>query len=144
MKRCQIKVQDGPKAIGPYSTAVKVGETIYVSGQLPVDITGEIVGDDIASQAKQCFENLEKVLLSVNLKLDHVVKTTVYLSKFDHFQKMNQLYALYFGHPYPARTCVEVSRLPKDALIEIDAIAVAYKNDDRYDNDDCGGDCYGD
>lgn len=141
MKRCQIKVENGPKAIGPYSTAVKVGETIYISGQLPIDNSGEIVSSDISSQAKQCFENLEKVLHSVNLKLDHVVKSTVYLSNFDDFQKMNQMYALYFGHPYPARTCIEVSRLPKDALIEIDAIAVAYKSDDRIENDDCGGDC---
>lgn len=141
MKRCQIKVQDGPKAIGPYSTAIKVGDTIYVSGQLPVNVEGEIVATDIAGQAKQCFENLENVLKSVKLKLDHVVKTTVYLSNFDDFQKMNQIYALYFGHPYPARTCIEVSRLPKDALIEIEAIAVNHSSDDRLENDDCGGDC---
>lgn len=141
MKRSQIKVQDGPKAIGPYSTAVRVGDTIYISGQLPVDNLGEVVSQDIGAQAKQCFENLERVLQSIDLKLDNVVKSTVYLTNFDDFQKMNQMYALYFGHPYPARTCIEVSRLPKDALIEIDAIAVAYDSDDRIENDDCGGDC---
>lgn len=141
MKRRQIIVQDGPKAIGPYSTAVAVGHTVFVSGQLPINNEGVIVADDIKGQARQAIENLENVLLSAGLTLNHVVKTTVYLSNFDDFEAMNTLYALYFGHPYPARTCIEVSKLPKNALIEIEAIAMAYDSDDREENDDCGGMC---
>lgn len=142
MKRCQISSGEVPKAKGPYSPAIKVGDTVYVSGQLPIDKAGELVGEDIQSQTKQCIENLEKVLSSACSRLDHVVKTTIYLQSMDDFAKVNQICALYFGHPYPARTCVEVSKLPHNALIVIDAIAVVHTHDDRIENDDCGGACF--
>lgn len=139
MKREQIIVENGPKAIGPYSSAVKVGPMVFVSGQLPVKPDGTLVADDIGVQTRQVIENLELTLEASGLGLENVVKTTVFLSDFDDFDKMNQMYALYFMHPYPARVCVEVGKLPKGSRVEIDAIALEYESDDREEHDDCGG-----
>jgi 2-iminobutanoate/2-iminopropanoate deaminase len=121
-----IKTDSAPAAIGPYSQAVSVGNLIFVSGQIPVNPeTGEVVtGEDlIVAQAHRSFQNLKNVLESQNLTLDNVVKTTIFISDMNNFQKVNEVYAEYFKSNFPARSCVEVSRLPKDVLIETEAIA---------------------
>ncbi|MBL0687720.1 MAG: RidA family protein [Sulfurospirillum sp.] len=113
-----------PKAIGPYSQAVEVDGFIFVSGQLPVDQkSGEFAGTSIEIQVKQSLSNVRLVLEEAGLSMQHVVKTTVLLKNMDDFVKVNEIYATYFKEPYPARACYEVARLPKDALIEIEAIA---------------------
>jgi 2-iminobutanoate/2-iminopropanoate deaminase len=114
-----------PVAIGPYSPAVKVGNMLFVSGQLPVDpITGNIVGSDVQKQTKQILENLKTLLELYSFTLTNIVKTTVFLKDMNDFATFNQIYAEYFGENFPARSCVEVARLPKNALIEIEAIAM--------------------
>lgn len=118
-----IKTDKAPGAIGPYSQGIKVGNFYYFSGQLPIDPkTGEMpVG--IKEQTKQSLENIKGLLESVGLDLSHVVKTTVFLDNMDDFASMNEVYALYFKEPYPARSAVEVARVPKGALVEIEVIA---------------------
>lgn len=121
-----IKTDSAPAAIGPYSQAVSVGNLVFVSGQIPVNPeTGEVVtGEDpIIAQAHRSFQNVKNILQSQNLTLDDVVKTTIFISDMNNFQKVNQIYAEYFKSNFPARSCVEVSRLPKDVLIETEAIA---------------------
>lgn len=114
-----------PKAVGPYSQAVKFGNMIFCSGQIPLHPdTGEIVGSDVASQTEQVLKNLEAVLGVVDSGLFQVVKTTVYLKSMDDFPEMNAVYAKHFPVDPPARATVEVSRLPKDVLVEIDCIAI--------------------
>jgi len=114
-----------PVAIGPYSPAVKVGNMLFVSGQLPVDPkTGNIVGSDVQKQTKQILENLKTLLELYSFTLTNIVKTTVFLKDMNDFATFNQIYAEYFGENFPARSCVEVARLPKNALIEIEAIAM--------------------
>lgn len=116
---------NAPAAIGPYSQAVKVGNTIYVSGQLPIDpATKSFSGDDAASQTRQSLENIRAVLASAGVQMDHVVKTTVYLKDMKEFSAMNQVYSQYFSGGFPARVAVEVARLPQDAKVEIEAVAV--------------------
>lgn len=135
----QIVVEEGPKAIGPYSVGMQVGEMIYLSGQIPVDGNGEIVESDISIQTKQSIENIEAILKSQNLDLSNVIKTTVFLSDMNNFVKMNQMYAIYFSHPYPARSCVEVARLPKDVLVEIECIVCS--SIERIDDEEHCLDC---
>jgi 2-iminobutanoate/2-iminopropanoate deaminase len=119
-----IKTQLAPAAIGPYSQAINVGDFLFISGQLPVDSsTGNVVEADIKAQTQQSLTNLVAILKEANYDVHHVVKTTVYLSKMDNFQKMNEVYAQFFTKNFPARCAIEVSRLPKDVLVEIDAIA---------------------
>ena len=134
---------DNMNAVGPYSLGLKVGDSIYVSGQLPIDLESlEVEEPDLKKQAMIAFENIERILAEANLTLQHVVKTTIYLKNLDDFDLVNQAYGLYFSPPYPARSTVEVSRLPKDASIMIDCIAYdTKKNDDKEAilNDDCGG-----
>lgn len=143
MHKKQISVENGPKAIGPYSTAIQAGSMIYISGQLPITADGVLVEDDISKQTVRVIENVEMVLQSMDLSLKNVIKTTVFLSDFNDFNKMNQIYAIYFSHPYPARSCVEVSRLPKDARIEIECIAMAHfeveEADEASENENCDG-----
>jgi len=113
-----------PKPIGPYSQAVKVGQLIFSSGQIALDpLSGNLVEGDVASQTKQVIENLRAVLESAGSSLDHVVKTTIYLKNMDDFTRINEIYGNYFAASMPARSTVEVARLPKDVLIEIDCIA---------------------
>jgi 2-iminobutanoate/2-iminopropanoate deaminase len=113
-----------PKAVGPYSQAVKFGNVIYCSGQIPLDPkTGEVVGTDVATQTAQVLKNLEHVLNVVESGLYQVLKTTVYLTNLDDFAEMNEVYAGFFRVDPPARATVEVSRLPKGVLVEIDCIA---------------------
>ena len=111
-------------AIGPYSPALKIGNLIFVSGQLPIDpATGEIVKEEVEAQARRSLENLKEVLESYSVDLENVVKTTIFLKDMNNFSRINKVYGEYFTSQFPARSCVEVSRLPKDADIEIEAIA---------------------
>lgn len=115
-----------PKAIGPYSQAVVSGSsnTLYVSGQLPIDPkTMTMVQSDIKKQTLMCLTNLKAVLEASGLTLNHVVKTTCFLSDMAHFKQFNEIYSEFFDNNYPARSCYEVSRLPNDSLVEIEAIA---------------------
>lgn len=120
-----IESKDAPKAIGPYSVATKLGDFVYISGQLPIDPkTMEFAGNSIEEQTKQCMKNLEAVLAEIGLELRHILKTTIYVKDLNDFAKLNEVYGSFFEEAYPARSCVEVSRLPKDALVEIEAFAI--------------------
>lgn len=118
-----------PKAIGPYSPAVRSGahgELLFISGQVPIDpATGNLIEGDIAAQTRRVFENIGALLTAGGLAYNNIVRTTVFLADMNDFAAMNQVYATYFAEPYPARSTVQVSRLPKDARIEIDVIACA-------------------
>ena len=117
---------DAPKAIGPYSPAVRAGQLVFISGQVPIDpSTGNLIDGDIAAQTRRALDNLGALLKAGGLSYAHVVRTTVFLADMNDFSAMNQAYATYFSEPYPARSTVQVSRLPKDARVEIDVIAVA-------------------
>lgn len=119
-----IKTNDAPSAIGPYSQGIVVNNIIYTSGQIPINPkSGLIESDDIVEQTHQAIKNLSAILLASNSSLENVIKTTVFISDMNNFQKVNEVYAEYFINK-PARSCVEVSKLPKNALIEIEAIAV--------------------
>ena len=123
MKRV-IKTNMAPGAIGPYSQGIDLGNMIFFSGQIPLDpLTGEMP-EGIEKQTMRALENVQGLLESQGLDFSHVVKTTVYLNSMDDFTVMNNIYAQYFIEPYPARSAVEVARLPKDALIEVEVIAV--------------------
>ena len=119
-----ISSPDAPKAIGPYSQAVRSGQWLFVSGQVPLDpATGTIVEGDIAAQTHRVFANLAAVLKAGGRSFADVVKTTVFLADMNDFTVVNDVYGTYFTQPYPARATVEVARLPKDARVEIDLIA---------------------
>jgi len=119
-----IASQKAPAAIGPYSPALKIGNLVFASGQLPMDpATGHLVAGGIEEQTKQSLENLKAVLEPYSIDLKQVVKTTIFLKNMDYFPRVNEVYADYFTSQCPARSCVEVARLPKDAEIEIEAIA---------------------
>lgn len=123
MKRV-IKTNMAPGAIGPYSQGIDLGNMIFFSGQIPLDpLTGEMP-EGIEKQTMRALENVKGLLESQGLDFSHVVKTTVYLNSMNDFTVMNNIYAQYFIEPYPARSAVEVARLPKDALIEVEVIAV--------------------
>ena len=114
----------GPKPIGPYSQAVKAGGFIYLSGQVALDPkTGDLIGGDIRRQTEQTLENVKGILEAAGTNLHHVVKTTVFLKDMNDFVAMNEVYARYFTAAPPARSTVQVARLPKDALLEIEVIA---------------------
>ena len=114
-----------PAAIGPYSQAIVAGNTVYVSGQLPIDpATGSFAGSDIAAQTRQSLANLKSILNAAGADLSDVVKTTVYLADIGDFAAMNAVYAEFFVAPYPARAAFEVACLPKNALVEIECVAV--------------------
>ena len=120
-----ITSEAAPKAVGPYSQAIRAGNLLFLSGQLPLDPhTGNITGDDIETQTRQSIENIRSILSSIGASLTDVIKTTVFLKDIGGFSQMNQTYQEYFNTDAPARSCLEVSRLPKEALIEIEAIAI--------------------
>ncbi|GAB6088037.1 RidA family protein [Alkaliphilus crotonatoxidans] len=121
-----INTKNAPSAIGPYSQGTTAAGLIFVSGQLPIDTkTGEFVPGGIKEQTRQSLENLKQILESQGSGLHNVLKTTVFLSDINHFKEMNEVYEAVFGEGnYPARSAFEVARLPKDALVEIEAIAV--------------------
>jgi len=112
-----------PKPIGPYSVAVSYGDLIYTCGQIPLDLNGNIAGEDIKTQTRQVIENLKNILEENGSSLDKVIKTTVYLKDITEFPAMNEVYNEYFAESAPARSTLEASRLPKDAKIEMDVIA---------------------
>lgn len=119
-----VSSPDAPKAIGPYSQAVRAGQLLFLSGQVPLDpATGLMVDGDIAAQTRRVFENLGAVLQAGGRSFSDVVRTTVFLADMNDLAAMNQVYGTYFSEPYPARATVEVARLPRDVRIEIDAIA---------------------
>ncbi|GAA7113981.1 RidA family protein [Helicobacter pylori] len=114
-----------PKAIGPYSQAIATNDLVFVSGQLGIDAsTGEFKGTDIHSQTTQSMENIKAILKEAGLGMDSVVKTTILLKSLDDFAVVNEIYGSYFKEPYPARATFQVAKLPKDALVEIEAIAI--------------------
>ncbi len=120
-----ISTEKAPRAIGPYSQAVKVGRLVFVSGQIPLDPrTGQVQGFDIRTQTERVIENISAVLLAAGSSLEKVLKVTVYLSDINQFAQMNRVYEEYFQRSKPARSTVEVARLPKNVLIEMDAIAL--------------------
>lgn len=120
-----ISTENAPGAIGPYSQAVKVGNMIFCSGQIPIDpTTGEFVSDDVAEQTEQVLKNLNAVLEAAGSSLNNVVKTTVFLADMNDFVAMNEVYARFFSDNKPARATVQAARLPKNARVEIDCIAV--------------------
>ncbi|GAA9170661.1 RidA family protein [Helicobacter pylori] len=114
-----------PKAIGPYSQAIATNNLVFISGQLGIDAsTGEFKGTDIHSQTTQSMENIKAILKEAGLGMDSVVKTTILLKSLDDFSVVNEIYGSYFKEPYPARATFQVAKLPKDALVEIEAIAI--------------------
>lgn len=125
MKKEIINTEKAPAALGPYSQAIKTGNTIYVSGQIPlIPETMEIISDDVQEQTKQSLENVKAVLEAAGATLNDVVKASVFIKDMNDFAKINEIYATYFTENKPARACVEVARLPKDVKVEIEVIAV--------------------
>lgn len=125
MSNSAIHTDNAPAAIGPYSQAIQAGNTIYVSGQLPIDpATGAFAGNDIASQTRQSLTNMKNILNAAGADMCNVVKTTVLLADIADFAAMNAVYAEFFSAPYPARAAFQVACLPKNALVEIECVAV--------------------
>ena len=124
MNKTVISTPNAPAAIGPYSQAVRIGDLLYTSGQIPLDpATGTLVEGDIAVQARQSLSNVKAILEAAGADMSAVVKTTVFLKNMDDFAAMNEVYAQFFAEPYPARSAVQVAKLPKDVLVEIEAVA---------------------
>lgn len=124
MKKEIIHTDSAPAAIGPYSQAVKIGDLVFTSGQISIDpSTGEVVRGDVCAQTKRVLENLSAVLAAAGASLETVVKTTVFLKSMDDFASMNGVYGEFFKNQPPARSCVQISMLPKDVLVEIEAVA---------------------
>lgn len=120
-----VFTSQAPAAIGPYSQAIRAGEWLFLSGQIPVDpATGEVAGTDVRTQARQVLKNIKAVLAEAGTTVQAVVKTTVFLKDLQDFQAFNEEYAKVFASEAPARSCVEVARLPKDVLVEIEAIVI--------------------
>lgn len=118
----EIKTTNAPAAIGPYSQAVIVGNMLYTSGQIPVDPKTNEIPVGVEKQAEQVFTNLKNLIAAAGSSIENTVKTTVFIKNMDDFAKINEIYAKYFTEPYPSRSCVEVARLPKDVLLEVEAI----------------------
>ena len=125
MSNVAINTPNAPAAIGPYSQAIQAGNTIYVSGQLPIDpATGAFAGDEINAQTRQSLTNMKNILIEAGTDMSAVVKTTVLLANIADFAAMNEVYAEFFSAPYPARAAFQVACLPKNALVEIECVAV--------------------
>ena len=120
-----IKPEKAPKALGPYSPAVKLGDFVYLSGQIPLNPeTGEIEGTTIEEQTHQVMKNIKVVLEEMGLDYRHIVKTTIFMSDLSEFYRLNEVYGSYLEEPYPARSCVQIARLPKDVKVEIECIVI--------------------
>jgi len=125
MKKRVVQTEKAPKAIGPYSQAIQAGDFLFLSGQVPLDPkTGELVKGDIRQQTEQVLENIKGVLESQKLGLEDVVKVTIFLKNIENFNQVNEVYGTYFPSSAPARSTVEVARLPRNAEIEIEAVAL--------------------
>lgn len=118
-----IATNQAPAAIGPYSQAMKVGNLLFTSGQIPLTAQGVLVEGGIEEQTHQVFSNLKAVLVGAGISFDKVIKATVFIKDMNQFAQINAIYESYFGNHKPARSCVEVARLPKDVLVEIELIA---------------------
>jgi 2-iminobutanoate/2-iminopropanoate deaminase len=122
--RDAVSTDSAPKAIGPYSQAIKAGNLVFVSGQIPIDpATGEFVPGDVKAQTDRVMRNLTAILEAAGTSMDAVVRCTVYLADMNDFAAMNEVYGSYFSQPAPARATIQAVRLPKDARVEIDVIA---------------------
>ncbi|HAZ91169.1 MAG TPA: reactive intermediate/imine deaminase [Eubacterium sp.] len=119
-----IKTDKAPGAIGPYSQAIDLGNMVFTSGVIPVVPSTGVIPEGVEAQANQAFENLMNLVEASGAKTSDIIKTTVFIKNMDDFAKINAIYANYFKEPYPARSCVEVARLPKDVLLEVECIAV--------------------
>jgi 2-iminobutanoate/2-iminopropanoate deaminase len=123
--RQAVNAPGAPKAMGAYSPAIRAGNLLFISGQIPIDpATGELVGGTMAEQAERVMKNLTAMLAGAGLDFSHVVRTTVFINDMDQFAAMNEVYARYVVDPPPARSTVQVARLPRSVAIEIDAIAI--------------------
>ncbi len=121
-----ISTKDAPQAIGPYSQAIKANGMVFISGQIAIDpAVGQVINGDVAAQTERVLKNLSNILRAAGSGLEKVVRTTVFLKSMNDFATMNEVYAQFFTAAPPARSTVEVSRLPKDVLVEIDVIALA-------------------
>ena len=119
-----VSSPDAPAAIGPYSPALRAGQLLFVSGQVPIDpATGQMIEGDVAAQTRRVLDNVGALLLAADRSFADVVRTTIFLADMNDFASVNAIYAQYFSEPYPARATVQVARLPKDARVEIDVIA---------------------
>lgn len=118
-----IHTDQAPAAIGPYSQAQRVGGFVFVSGQIPVDPASGAIPEGVEAQAEQVFRNLAAILRAAGTDISHTVKTTLFIQNMADFAAVNAIYARHFSEPYPARSCVEVAKLPKDVLLECEAIA---------------------
>lgn len=119
----EVKTNNAPAAIGPYSQAIISGNTVFASGQIPVNPSNGEIPDGVEAQANQAFTNVKNLLEAAGTSIDKVIKTTVFIQNMDDFGKINEIYASYFTEPFPARSCVEVAKLPKGVLLEVEAIA---------------------
>ncbi|GEK59788.1 RidA family protein [Marinococcus halophilus] len=120
----EVFTKQAPEAIGPYSQGIKVNNVFYSSGQIPLTTAGEIVSGGVEEQTHQVFQNLQAVLAEAGSSLNHVIKATVFIKDMDEFPVINEVYGSYFQEHQPARSCVEVARLPKDVKVEIEVIAL--------------------
>jgi 2-iminobutanoate/2-iminopropanoate deaminase len=119
-----VSAASAPKALGPYSQAIRAGQFLFVSGQVPVDpASGDLISGSIAEQTRRALQNVGEILTAAGTSFQHVVRTTVYLADLSDFAAMNEVYATFFTAPQPARSTIQAARLPKDARIEIDVIA---------------------
>ena len=119
-----VSTESAPKALGPYSQAVRAGQFLFVSGQVPIDpATGQMVAGDIAEQTRRVFQNIGEILSAGGASFQRVVRTSVYLADLSDFAAMNDIYATFFTPPQPARSTIQAARLPRDARIEVDVIA---------------------
>ncbi len=131
MKRKEIiTTKNAPVAVGPYSQAVRVGEMVFTSGQLGINPLNNQLVEGIENQTRQALKNIENILEATNSLLDNAIKVTVFLRDMNNFSKMNEIYGEYFTKNPPARSCVEVSKLPKDAEIEIEVMATVYEKNE--------------
>ena len=125
MQKEIINTKNAPAAIGPYSQAIKAGNFVYTSGQLPMNpITGELVTGDVQAETRKCLENLKAILEEAGSSMNDAIKITVFIKDMNQFAKINEVYGEYFPEDKPARSCVEVARLPKDVNVEIEAVAL--------------------
>lgn len=123
-----ISTQNAPGAVGPYSQAIKAGDFLFASGQIPINPEkGRIVASTVADQTEQSMKNVGAILEAAGLSFDDVVKTTVYIVNMEYFGAVNEVYGKYFQKTLPARSCVEISKLPKDALVEVEVVAYCGK-----------------
>ncbi|MBF7017908.1 RidA family protein [Staphylococcus durrellii] len=118
-----INTNNAPEALGPYSHATEINGLLFTSGQIPLNTDGQIVSDDVQEQTRQVLENLKVVLGAAGSDIESVVKATIFIKDMNEFQKINEIYGEYFSEHQPARSCVEVARLPKDVKVEIELIA---------------------